>query len=59
MDAQGVLSSGGFRRLKIAVELALPDAVDSGWIRLQGGYRCHHWLLLFWGQAHPADASWS
>ena len=34
MDAQGVLFSGGFRRLEVAVELALPDAVDSGRIRL-------------------------
>ena len=30
MNAQGVLFGGGFRRLKIAVELALPDAVDFG-----------------------------
>ena len=59
MNAEGVLFSGGFRRLKVAIELALPDAVDFGWIRLQGGYRCHRWPLLFLGQAHPTDASWS
>ena len=41
MDAESALLRRGFWRLKVAVELALPDAVDFGYIRLQRCYRRH------------------
>lgn len=35
MDAESLLLLGGLWRLEVAVELALPDAVDFRWTRLQ------------------------
>ena len=56
MDADGVLVR---RRLEIAVELALPDAVHFRWTDLQRGWRRHCLFLPFVGQSHGANAPWS
>ena len=59
MDAESFLFLGGLWRLEVAVELALPDAVDFRWTRLQTCYRRHCFPLLCLGQGHRADAPWS
>ena len=61
MDAESVLLRRGFRRLEVAVELALPDTISFRWAGLQRDYRRrrHHVLLFLLGQAHRADALWS
>lgn len=56
MDAESVLLRRGCWRLEVAVELALPNAINFRYIRLQRRYRRHHVFLLFLGRAHGADA---